>query len=217
MLKQWMNNRRKKKAELLLQSLDTNELAEALVQHIDYDVLARKTKVDYGVLAYEVVDHLDLDDVVCELARNFDADDIARQVDLYDVAYNLDMDDLAGHIDMDDLARNVNIDMDELACNHIDMDDLASYLDMGELVERLDLREMSSHVADLIDTETIAERFDLKELAACVTPDAVAEALASASAALADDRLTAMVDCLSSMAEAIGLAVTEMQMSIKED
>ena len=217
MLKQWMNNRRKKKAELLLQSLDTNELAEALAQHIDYDVLARKTKVDYGVLAYEVVDHLDLDDVVCELARNFDADDIARQVDLYDVAYNLDMGDLAGHIDMDDLARNVNIDMDELARNHIDMDDLASYLDMGELVERLDLREMSSHVADLIDTETIAERFDLKELAACVTPDAVAEALASASAALADDRLTAMVDCLSSMAEAIGLAVTEMQMSIKED
>jgi len=212
MLKQWMNNRRKKKVELLLQSLDTNELAAALAEHIDYDVLAPKTKVDYEVLA----DNIDLDDVVRKVAGNFDPYDIAREVDLDDVAYSLDMDNLADCIDMDEFVRKTRLDMDEVA-ERIDMDDLAGYIDVDKLVERLDLREMSSHVADLIDTETIAERFDLKELAACVPPDAVAEALASASAALADDRLTAMVECLSSMAEAIGLAVTTMQMSIKEE
>jgi len=176
MMKQWMNNRRKKKAELLLQSLDVDELAGALAQHIDYDVLARKTEMDYEVLAREVVDNIDHDDVAGTVAQNFDANDIARELDFYDLAGYIDMDDLAGYIDMNEFVRQAKLDMGDLA-SHFDMDELVSH----------------------------------------IPTDAVAEALAATPAALADDRLTAMVECLNSMAEAFGLAVTTMQMSIKED
>lgn len=221
MLKQWMNNRRKKKVELLLQLLDTDELAEALALHMVHntDLLDDVT----GASAQHMADNVDLDDLARKVAGNFDPYDIAREVDLDDVAYNLDMDNLADCIDMDEFVRKTRLDMDDLA-GYIDMDNLASHLDMEDIVTRIDLDGLKPDMNEVIeglDMDAIASAFgglvDYASLVEYIPPDAVAEALASASAALADDRLTAMVDCLSSMAEAIGLAVTTMQMSIKEE
>jgi len=126
---------------------------------------------------YELLwDQMDVGTVAEKVAEQYDVRDMAEHFHPSRIAQHLDLNDVAYELDLSDLAYEV------------DLSDLADHINVSEIT--VDENEIARKMAENIDVSDVAKELD---------ETLIADALASASAALTDTRINALVDCLNSI------------------
>jgi hypothetical protein len=156
-----------------------------------------------GPDAGEIVDGL-FERVVDKIQNNLDLGDIARELNLGDIAGEIDLLDLVEEIDLKELAEqiecNLELNLKELvdvafdrACDKVDLaaltmklniGDIAGEIDISELAEHIELDELAERVADKVQHKLLKD-WDVKETVETVVERMLSAQLADIRASIA--------------------------------
>jgi len=117
----------------------------------------------------------------CESVVETSKDQVLESIDDYvnsninacDIAENFDINDIAGCFNARDIAQQIFTDASEIAC-HIDCQDVAGYIDTSDVAGHVDVEY--SDLADHIEASDVAEHIDVED---CLDYDRIADKLVS--------------------------------------